>query len=142
MDLLANREHSAVELRRKLTDRGFDSAAVEDALLALARAGLLSDRRFTESYISSRTQKGFGPLRIRAELHERGISNELIAEFLDERDQGWRVVARAAHRKRFGEAPPRDFRERAKQARFLQQRGFTTEQIRQVLQQDDWDQAE
>lgn len=142
MDLLASREHSAVELRRKLTDRGFDSAAVEDALLALAREGLLSDRRFTESYVNSRTQKGVGPLRIRAELHERGIGNELIAEFLDERDRSWHAVARAAHRKRFGETPPRDFRERARQARFLQQRGFTAEQIRHILQQDDWDQAE
>lgn len=142
MDLLANREHSTAELRRKLGERGLDGGVVEDALSGLARDGLLSDRRFTESYVSSRARKGFGPVRIRAELQERGIGNELIAEFLDERDQNWRLMAQAAHRKRFGETPPRDFRERAKQARFLQQRGFTAEQIRRVLQHDGWDQSE
>ncbi len=139
MDLLANREHSTAELRRKLTGRGFDSALVEDALAGLARDGLLSDRRFAEEYISYRAQKGFGPVRIRAELHERGIGSELIGELLDPQDQRWWQLAQSAHRKRFGEALPRDIHERAKQARFLQQRGFTAEQIRRVLRHDDWE---
>lgn len=139
MDLLAQREHSTAELRRKLTDRGCDSALVEDVLAGLARDGLLSDRRFAEEYINYRAQKGFGPVRIRAELHERGIDSELIEELLDPQDQRWWQLAQAAHRKRFGEAPPRDIRERAKQARFLQQRGFTAEQIRRVLRHDDWE---
>jgi regulatory protein len=43
------------------------------------------------------------------------------------------AVAREARRKRFGSAGPADFRERARQGRFLQYRGFSSEQIRAAL---------
>ncbi len=72
-------------------------------------------------------------MRIRMELRERGIESTAIDQALDEAEANWVESARAARRRRFGAKPPADFRERAKQARFLQYRGFSSEQIRAAL---------
>jgi regulatory protein len=129
MNLLARREHSLAELRDKLTVRGFEAADIESTLADLAREGLADEGRFVEAFVASRIRKGQGPIRIRAELIERGIASETIARCLaDARD--WRALAREVRAKRFGAAPPQDYRERARQARFLEYRGFTAEQVR------------
>jgi len=136
LDLLARREHSRLELERKLTRRGFPDAVVAPSLDALERSGVLVATRFTESFIRSRVAKGKGPARIRAELAERGVAGEQAAELLRGGDVDWLTNARAVRRKRFGAEPPRDFHERAKQARFLQYRGFTSDQVRAALELD------
>lgn len=100
---------------------------------ALAREGLLSDERYIEAYHQSRVRRGWGPLRIRADLREHGISDALIDAYVDINADYWWDVIRAARTKRFGDAPPQRFEERAKQARYLQSRGFTAEQVRGAL---------
>ncbi|NIR61030.1 MAG: regulatory protein RecX [Gammaproteobacteria bacterium] len=137
LDLLARREHSRAELARKLESKGFDAVAVAAALDDLAARDLVSDRRFTESYVRARAERGFGPMRVRAELRERGIDDALAAEYVDERAAQWAERLEAARRKRFGPDAPGDARERARQSRFLEQRGFTSEQIRRSLADDD-----
>ena len=77
--LLADREHSRLELRRKLLARDYDPLVVEEALRSLERQGLLSDERFTEQYINVLKRKGFGPLRMRALLRERGINDTMTS---------------------------------------------------------------
>jgi regulatory protein len=134
--LLANREHSRLQLARKLSDRGYDADEVEAVLGNLAREGLQSDERFTESFIRSRIERGQGPIRIAAELRERGIDDSMISDYLDFSDPQWQQQVAEVRRKRFGATPPDDYHARAKQARFLQYRGFTSEQIRRVLDQD------
>jgi regulatory protein len=67
------------------------------------------------------------------ELRERGVADTDIDEALATADEDWVVVAREARRKRFGAAGPSDFGERARQGRFLQYRGFSSEQIRAAL---------
>lgn len=134
VDLLARREHSRLELERKLATRGFPEAVIAPALDALEHSGVLVATRFTESFIRSRVAKGQGPVRIRAELAERGVGD--AAELLRGGDVDWLAAARAVRRKRFGAAPPSDYRERAKQARFLQYRGFTADQVRAALELD------
>jgi regulatory protein len=136
VELLARREHSRFELERKLAAGGFPGAVIAPALDALERSGALAATRFTESFIRSRIARGQGPVRIRAELAERGVADEQAAELLRGGDIDWLAAARAARRKRFGAAPPSDFRERARQARFLQYRGFTPEQVRAALELD------
>ena len=132
MDLLARREHSLAELRQKLAARSFDAAEIDSALAALARDGLADEGRFVEAFIASRISKGSGPIRIRAELRERGIDADTIeASLADAHD--WGELARQVRVRRFGAAPPKDFRERARQARFLEYRGFTAEHIRGCL---------
>jgi regulatory protein len=129
MDLLARREHSVAELRRKLLDKGYDKTAVDEQLQTLERENLLSDRRFTESYVNYRSKKGFGPLRIKQELKEKGISEALSLEYLDD-SEFWRSLAKNVREKRFGATPPRDYKDKARQLRFLQYRGFNNDQLR------------
>ncbi len=131
MDCLARREHSVLELRRKLAARDFDSAEIDTTLAELQADGLLSDARFAEAFVRGRIRRGQGPLKICLELASRGVAGELATEVLAGED--WAALAKAARRKRFGQNPPREYRERARQARFLQQRGFAMEHIQAAL---------
>jgi regulatory protein len=93
----------------------------------------LSEDRFVEQFVSQHASRGQGPMRIRMELRERGVESTAIDQALEESEANWVESARAARRRRFGAKLPADFRERAKQARFLQYRGFSSEQIRAAL---------
>jgi len=137
MDCLARREHSAAELRRKLGDRDYSAEAITATLVALEQEGLQSDRRFAEAFARSRCRRGKGPSRVRAELRERGVAEELVDLALQDLD--WAAAARAARQKKFGPDIPADFADRAKQMRFLQYRGFGSDEIRHALA-GDWDQ--
>jgi regulatory protein len=129
MDYLARREHSEQELIRKLTARGFDAALIGTAVAELVADGLLSDVRFAEAFVNSRFQRGSGPQKIRVELRERGVTAELISLSIEVFDEQWQERVREVREKKFGTDMPGDFRERSRQMRFLQQRGFTSEQI-------------
>lgn len=133
MDLLARRDHSRLELNRKLTDRGFDTLVVEQVLDDLTRDRLLEEDRFVESFVRGRIRKGQGPVRIRGELAQRGIEDESVSSALNEADCDWASLAAEVRAKKFGPAAPGDFKERARQAKFLQYRGFEGEQIRSAL---------
>lgn len=135
MDLLARREHGEQELARKLRARGFEADATVDALQQLIADGLLSDERFAEAFVHSRFQRGAGPQKIRAELRERGIDDVLISHSIEALDEDWQARLREVREKKFGASLPGDFRERSRQMRFLQQRGFSTEQITRVLRE-------
>jgi len=95
----------------------------------LVAQGLLSNARYAESFIHSRYQRGQGPQKIRAELRERGVDEALIDAGLETYASHWQELLEQVRLKRFGPARPDDFRERSRQMRFLQQRGFTAEQI-------------
>lgn len=135
--LLSRREHSYHELQRKLErkleGKGCASEVVTIVLDKLADEGLQSDERFTESYVRSRAMRGRGQMLIRNELQQRGVSDYLIARYLGSQDFDWVQMAAEARRKRFGAVLPEDITEKSRQTRFLQQRGFTHEQIRAVL---------
>lgn len=131
--MLARREHSERELMRKLRKRGFVEADIHQLLDALLKEKLLSNDRFVESYIHHRRSKGLGPLRIQAELIERGISEELIEHQLKITDNAWFAEVRRVWQKRFKNHLPEDFKSRMQQVRFLQYRGFTSEQIESLF---------
>ena len=133
LDLLARREHSRRELERKLGARGFQDETIAATLDALEQSGELAAARFTESFIRARAAKGQGPARIRAELAERGIDREQAAELLRVAGIDWAEVASSVRAKRFGAERPTDFKERARQARFLEYRGFDRGHIGRAL---------
>jgi regulatory protein len=133
MDLLSRREHSLVELRQKLAARNFSPDEIDVTLERLAREGLASDERFAEAFIAAHARRGEGPVRIRAELQRRGVGADIIARHLTGETRDWPALAREVRLRRFGAAAPGDFRERARQSRFLEYRGFTMEQIRAAL---------
>lgn len=130
--LLTRREHSAKELKRKLTARGVESAAADAAIGKLAASGFQSDQRYAEQMIRTRLAQGYGPRRIRADLRVAGLSNEAVASALAAIDVDWRDQALAAFSKRFGAAGG-SLAERQKQYRFLVGRGFESRQIESVL---------
>jgi len=129
---LARREYARVELQRRLRGKGYSDAAVDATLERLLELDLQSDERFTESYIRARTVRGYGPLRIRAELGERGVSRDMIAAMLDLNDQQWLQLATDALMKRYPEVPP-DVAERARRERFLRYRGFVQQQVSRAM---------
>lgn len=134
MDLLARREHSRRELARKLAR--VDEASTEliaEVVDELAAGGLQSDQRFAEALARRRASLGYGPLRLVAELREHALEAEGRDAGVEITAPEWTERARTARCKRFGEALPGTPREVARQLRFLQYRGFTTEQARQAL---------
>ncbi len=133
MRLLARREHAADELRRKLIAKGYPEALVEAAVERAQAEGWQSDARYAEALVRTRVEAGYGPLRIEQELARQGIAPELRAAALAPFEGEWRTRAEAARRRRFGVVPPKDFRERARQARFLQYRGFAPGLVRAVV---------
>ena len=133
MDLLARREHSAQELRRKLTTREYSADSIDRVLQQLQQDRLQSDLRFTESYVNHRVNAGIGPLKIRFELQQRGIGDALADEFLEPLAEHWDAMMVEQRERKYGQAFPGDFKERMKQARFLQNRGFSPESVMRLF---------
>lgn len=134
--LLARREHSVEELSRKLQGKGHAAATVETVVAKLRDKKLVSDDRYSASLVHHRAQRGQGPIRIRAELRQQGITDESIETQLKTSDLDWHAIAAITRQRRFGAALPRSMPERAKQTRFLQYRGFSSDQIRTALKSD------
>ena len=137
LDLLARREHSQRELKRKLLQRDFAEPVIDELLTQLIRENLLSDERFAEAYVNMRSQCGYGPWRIQQELRERGVSDALVTGLVNDSSDDWPTRARHVREKRFGLVVPAELKAHAKQIQFLQYRGFTTEQIKQVMHDEE-----
>jgi len=126
---LARREHSQQELRYKLSERDYCEDEIDAALQRLIEKGLQSDERFVESYVESRYQRGHGPYKIAAELKQRGVEELLIDHVLYSDKLDWYAQALQVYQKKYANKPAGDYKEQAKRSRFLQQRGFSSEQI-------------
>jgi regulatory protein len=134
--LLARREHSIEELRRKLLSKGYPPDTIEPVVQKLAGKRLVSDERFTSSFVHHHAKRGQGPVRIRAELRQQGIADPQVEEALRSADIDWVQLAREVRRRKFGATAPRSLGERAKQARFLQYRGFDAEQLHAAFREE------
>ncbi|MTD37082.1 recombination regulator RecX [Erwinia sp. CPCC 100877] len=142
MRLLAARDHSEQELRRKLAapsplrrDNDEESVApgdIERIITLCLENHWLDDARFAQRYVESRASKGYGPQRIAQELHQKGITREVTSFSLAECGLDWESQAREQARRRFGEPLPDRYPEKAKVQRFLLQRGFYMEDIQAV----------
>jgi len=133
INLLSRREHSQAELRTKLRKAAFELDEINDTIDKLAAADIQSDTRFAENYLRYRSQRGYGSQKIRLELKERGVDSILINTTFEQAEIDWFALATTVRHKRFGEQVPDDIKDRAKQQRFLQYRGFTHEQINESL---------
>jgi regulatory protein len=133
MDLLARREHGRVELTRKLRQRGALPEMIDTALDRLTEEGLLSESRYLESFVSYRARSGYGPLRIREELSQRGLQRTDIELALRESGINWQEQLEDTWRRKFSGHLPIDARERAKQGRFLSYRGYSMEMINSLF---------
>jgi len=135
--LLARRDYSSVDLRKKLAERGYAEhtrQAVVDDMVSMNR---LNDERFGQNFVAYRARRGHGPARIRQQLQQSGLTRSAIDEAVKgEEAPDFLALARATRTRKFGPEIPRDRKERARQARFLQYRGFSTDHIRAVLEGD------
>ncbi len=132
--LLARREHSRLELSLKLRQRKIESDVIERVLDDYEAEGWLSDERFADVYARQRVDLGYGPLRILAELQQRGIHTtpDCIREMTDAQ---WIERATLLREKRFGLGDiSEDWDEKVRQARFLARRGFASDQVESALE--------
>ena len=133
MRFLARREHSRAELKRKLAPSVGEGDDLEILLDDLSKRGWLSDARFAEQSIRSKARR-FGPLKLAAELRARGVDEEAIAAgFVAAGAEGASSLERV-WRSRFREAAGNE-RDKARQVRFLQGRGFPLDDIFKFLKQ-------
>ncbi len=132
--MLARREHSAFELRRKLQRKDFVEADIELAIEQLQREGLLSDQRFAEAYIHMRKSKGYGPVRIALELKEKGVAESDFRPYLYADDLDWLAALEAVYAKKYGQRSCDGYQEKARRTRYLHYRGFALDAIHELLE--------
>lgn len=132
LDTLARRDRPSEDLRRKLLQMGFDPATVAEVLSRLSAEKLVDDRRYVENFVEYRAERGHGPVRVRSELRDLGLPEELAEDGV-RAYPNWAAQLEKARQKKFGAALPTDYAGRQRQARFLTYRGFTATQIRLAL---------
>lgn len=142
--VLAMRDHSEYELRRKLSaaptfpgnkNTDFPAFTPEDIEKIIVRCyehRWLDDAQFARRFIASRGRKGYGPQRIRQELQQKGIDRETGEAAMMQCDVDWQTRAREMAEKKFGQPLPVEWKERNKVQRFLLYRGFFMEDIQEI----------
>ena len=136
LTLLARRDFSSRELSDRLKERGYLEIAIAPVVDELLATNKLNDQRYGENVVAYRARRGKGPARIRNELRQSGLTEEQIEVAVKTGDDApdFIALAREARRRKFGADIPKDWKEKARQARFLQYRGFSTDHIRAVLE--------
>ncbi|MEJ2515074.1 MAG: regulatory protein RecX [Gammaproteobacteria bacterium] len=135
--LLGRREHSRAELARKLASRGVPPELSSEVLDDLRARRLQSDARYAESLVTSRAGRGQGPVRILRELAQQGVDASVAEEALAASGEDFFSLAARVRHRRFGPGAPSEWKERARQMRFLEYRGFTGDQIRAAVGDDE-----
>jgi regulatory protein len=135
--LLSRREHSVLEIKQKLKLRGFTDDEIDQSVERLLENNLLSEERFTESYINMRKHRGFGPLRIANELRERGVDSGLVDSCMDKENSEWKQVMRQQYEKKYGEQPAKEYAEQVKRSKYLQSRGFPLDWVFKINSLDE-----
>ena len=132
LDILSRREHSQKELSDKLIKKFNIPELVDSVIHSLLEKNLLDDYRYSESYVVARKRKGFGPKKIGYELVSRGVNENTASEVIDA-EGGWNEAALKAFNKKFKAGIGVDFKEQNKQKVFLQNRGFSFQEIDSVF---------
>lgn len=131
LEYLGKREYAAAELANKLKAYAEETDDIPGLIADFEGRGWLSDVRFTEQLVRTRKVK-FGSAKVANELREKGVSDDLIAEAVSDIKANELTYAMEVWRKKFKQAAS-NRNEWAKQARFLQSRGFDFDTIKKVL---------
>ncbi|MBO1518081.1 regulatory protein RecX [Oceanisphaera pacifica] len=140
LGLLSRRDHSRLELAQKLRLRQFDNELINAALDKLVEQQWQCDERFARVQVRQHVFKRHGPMRIRMELKRKGVAESLIDLALEEDETDWFELALACYQSRFRDPHISDIKEKAKRLRYLQSRGFNSDQVRYAFEtaaQDD-----
>lgn len=140
LDLLSRREHSVFELQEKLRRHApdVDADMLDQITSNLCELGYLSEQRYVDMLIRSRSAKGHGPARVRQELQQQRVDGEIVSLSFEACEVDWFELARQVRERRFGlEDVGDDHKLKAKQQRFLYSRGFNGDQIQYAMNASD-----
>ena len=132
LDIISRREHSQKELSDKLITKFNIPELVDSVIHNLLEKNLINDCRYSEAYVVARKRKGFGPKKIGYELVSRGVNENIASEVIGA-EGGWNEAALKAFNKKFKAGIAEDFKEQNKQKVFLQNRGFSFQEIDSVF---------
>ena len=140
--ILAMRDHSEQELRRKLVapvmskngPEALDATPdeLEQVVAWCIENRYLDDNRFVGQFIASRSRKGYGPARIRQELSQKGIARQVVDQAMRKCDIDWVSLAREQAQRQYGQPLPSAFTKKVKVQRFLLYRGSLMEDIQEI----------
>jgi len=130
---LSRRDHACAELRQKLERKGYPAQTIDHVLNEMRNHGYLDDARFAASYARLRAARGYGPVKIRHELQTRGVASSLIDQAVAELEIDFIASCRQVQARKFGPENPRNLKDKARRQRFLFQRGFDSDCIRQAV---------
>lgn len=134
LQYLGQRDYSRKDLHKKLLAAPGDPEIIDQVLIDLSQSGYLDDARFAEALVSKRLRQGYGPHWIRQELQQSGVDREIVSAVLESDLRDWQHVAQQLYRKKYGNKPVLDAKEKARRARFMYSKGFAQEQLRGCLQ--------
>jgi regulatory protein len=132
VSLLSRRDFCSQELAGKLNAQGYEPETVRGVVDELLERGYVNDERYAQQYVALHAERGHGPRRIERDLSQLGLDSGLIEAALAG-GEDWAQRARELRIRRFGLQVPADWQSKAKQARFLQYRGFSNDHIRMAL---------
>ncbi len=130
---LARREYCEKELTRKLTSRGASLESAQRVVGEFRDRDMINDARFAQALVRVRMSRGYGPIKIKNELRQKGVSSDLIESSLKFDRDVWRDQIVGVLDRKYKDVTPADYSEWARRARFLQSRGYSTSQIRESL---------
>lgn len=130
--MLARRERASAEVTASLIRKGYEPAMAAAVVAELIDERLLDDSRFADAMVRMLTGRGQGPRRVRQALVAAGLAESLISAAMDA-GTDWRALAAEVRRRKFGAVLPKTWPQRARQMRFLQYRGFSTDHIGSAL---------
>lgn len=133
VSLLAKRDYASGELTRTLVKMTENSECVDKALQRLIESGYLDDARLITHLIDKHVRKKHGPTRIKQEVRQKGFSQELVEQALEKVEVDWYAMARELKVSKFGEEPASDAKEKNKQVRYLQYKGYSMDMIFEAL---------
>lgn len=131
VNLLARRDYSEFEIRNKMQEKAFTEEEIENALAIAQQKNWQNDKRFAESYLSSRAQRGYGALRIRQELRQlKGVEESVVDEVMEESEIDWSDFARQVLARKFPRYQEKlELKEKQKIWRYMLSHGFYSEEF-------------
>ena len=130
---LSRREYCQKELTRKLVQRGAEHHQALEVVASLAETGAVCDARFAIEFVRVRVRQGYGPVRIEYELKERGVAESLAIECLKHNSINWSDLLNKVAKRKYQDRSIDNYKEWARRANFFKNRGFTSDQINEVL---------
>lgn len=140
LQLLSRRDHSEYELQQKLALKGHQTEVIDEVVKYCLELGYLSDVRYAASQTRQMVHKGYGEQRLRQQLKEKRVAENVIEQVLAEQTIDWFELAKEVAHKKFKSGISLERSQYAKQVRYLQYRGFNFDQIRYALQASESDQ--